>query len=81
MEKPQDKSDELENYLQIGAQLPTQESNSKLMAFSRDEQLQLWKQDHSQATLHGIPFGGGWLQARQSLRLFAHGCQGCKFVC
>jgi tRNA-dihydrouridine synthase 1 len=39
---------DLEHYLRIGAQLPTQETISKLKALSRDEQLQRWKQDHSQ---------------------------------
>jgi hypothetical protein len=47
--KREGKSDDLEHYyLQISAQLPTQESIFKVMAFSRDEQLRLWKQDHSQ---------------------------------
>jgi thiamine kinase-like enzyme len=35
-------------YLQIGAQLPTQQSISKLQALSRNKQLRLWKQDNSQ---------------------------------
>jgi hypothetical protein len=47
--KREGKSDYLEHYyLQISAQLPTQESIFKVMAFSRDEQLRLWKQDHPQ---------------------------------
>jgi hypothetical protein len=47
--KREGKNDDLEHYyLQISAQLPTQQSISKLKAFSRNEQLQLWKQDHSQ---------------------------------
>jgi hypothetical protein len=44
---------DLEHYLRIGAEVPTLATISKLRSLPRDEQLRLWKQDHSQ---HCIAF-------------------------
>lgn len=39
---------DLEHYLRIGAEVPTLATISKLRSLQRDEQLRLWKEDHSQ---------------------------------
>jgi tRNA-dihydrouridine synthase 1 len=39
---------DLEHYLRIGAEVPTLSTIQKLKSLQRDEQLRLWKQDHSQ---------------------------------
>ena len=39
---------DLEHYLRIGAEVPTLGTIRKLKSLERDEQLRLWKQDHSQ---------------------------------
>jgi len=39
---------DLEHYLRIGAEVPTLNTIQKLRSLQRDEQLRLWKQDHSQ---------------------------------
>jgi hypothetical protein len=39
---------DLEHYLRIGAEVPTLATIEKLKSLPRDEQLQIWKQEHSQ---------------------------------
>ena len=45
--KREGKSD-LEHYLRIGAEVPSLETIQRLKADSKEEQLSLWKREHSQ---------------------------------